>query len=50
MDDLAFRLRNSYKSDALWMLCTEAADEIVRLRDKCLHLESELDRLERLNQ
>ena len=50
MNDIAFQLRNNYNSGVLWLLCTQAADEIVRLEDKCKHLESEIARLERCAQ
>ena len=50
MDEVVMRLRNSYKTDALWDVCNEAADLIEELRDKCKHLESEIARLERLAQ
>lgn len=50
MDEILNRLRNSYKTDALWDVCNEAAELIEELRDKCKHLQSEIARLERLAQ
>jgi hypothetical protein len=47
MDEIIARLRNSYKTDALWDVCNEAADAIEHLTAKCKHLESEVARLER---
>jgi hypothetical protein len=47
MDEIIARLRNSYKTDALWDVCNEAADAIEHLTAKCKHLESEVTRLER---
>jgi len=49
MDDIVDQLRNSYKTDHLYNVCTDAANEIEKLRDKCKHLESEVARLERLS-
>ncbi len=49
MDEIIARLRNSYKTDALWDVCNEAADAIEHLITKCKHLEAEVSRLERLN-
>ena len=49
MDEIIARLRNSYKTDALWDVCNEAADAIEHLTIKCKHLESEVARLERMN-
>ena len=49
MDEIIARLRNNYKTDALWNVCNEAADAIEHLVVKCKHLEAELSRLERLN-
>ena len=49
MDEIIARLRNSYKTDALWDVCNEAADAIEHLTAKCKHLESEVARLERLS-
>ena len=49
MNEIIARLRNSYKTDALWDVCNEAADAIEHLTAKCKHLESEVARLERLS-
>ena len=49
MDEIIARLRNSYKTDALWDVCNEAADALEHLTAKCKHLESEVARLERLS-
>jgi hypothetical protein len=49
MDEIIARLRNSYKTDALWDVCNEAADALEHLTSKCKHLESEVARLERLS-
>lgn len=50
MEEIIARLRNSYKTDALWDVCNEAADALEHLITKCKHLESEIARLERLAQ
>jgi len=47
MDDIVTRLRDKYQGQL--PICTEAADEIEKLREKCKHLESEIARLERLS-
>jgi hypothetical protein len=57
MDEIAYQLRNwIHQSIHLMTLTDKAADEIERLADqnkklitKCLHLETELARLERLS-
>jgi len=49
MDDIVYLLRNSYKTDALWVVCNEAADEIQHLRNKVKDLQAEVTRLERLS-
>jgi hypothetical protein len=49
MDEIIARLRNSYKTDALWDVCNEAADALEHLTAKCKHLETEVARLERLS-
>ena len=49
MEEIIARLRNSYKTDALWDVCNEAADALEHLTAKCKHLESEVARLERLS-
>ena len=55
MDEIAYQLRNSYRPDALYQLCEQAADQLEYLAEqnkklytKCLHLEAEVARLERL--
>ena len=47
MDDIVTRLRDKYQGQL--PICTEAADEIEKLREKCKHLEAEIARLERLS-
>jgi hypothetical protein len=57
IDDMIIDLRNwHYQNSAVITLTHEAADEIERLTienkkliTKCIHLETELSRLERLN-
>jgi hypothetical protein len=49
MDEIIARLRNSYKTDALWDVCNEAAEAIEQLTAKCKHLEAEVARLEKLS-
>ena len=49
MEEIIARLRNSYKTDALWDVCNEAADALEHLTAKCKHLETEVARLERLS-
>ena len=49
MDNIVYLLRNTYKSDALWVICNQAADEIQHLRSKVNDLQAEITRLERLS-
>jgi hypothetical protein len=50
MDDIVDQLKSSYRSDLFYNLFDRAANEIVKLRDRIQHLESEVARLERLAQ
>ncbi len=49
MDDIVDQLKSSYRSDLFYNLFDKAANEIVKLRDRIQHLESENARLERLS-
>lgn len=49
MDDIVYLLRNTYKSDGLWVICNQAADQIQYLRNKVNELQAEITRLERLS-